>query len=75
VKIISHIAAAGDKDNDKVRHCYTCKKNGYPHEAIEFVKIQGRILNDGTNEVGGWKLKDYFTGRPHQHKTTKGDGY
>jgi hypothetical protein len=61
-------AAAGDLDNEKVRFCYTCKNKGYPHEAITLEKVNGRVLSDGKNEVVEWKLKDYFTGRHHQHK-------
>jgi hypothetical protein len=62
------IAAAGDLANDKVPHCYTCQKRGYPHEAITIEEVKGRPLSDGINEVLGYKIKDYFTGSLHQHK-------
>jgi hypothetical protein len=63
-----YAAAAGDLPNHQVKTCYVCKRNGYPHEAISLEKIIGRTLSNGTNEVVGWKLNDYFSGRLHQHK-------
>lgn len=66
------IGAAGDLANEKVPHCYTCQNRGYPHEAITIEKIKGRPLSDGTNEILGYKIMDYFTGSPHQHKQQRG---
>ncbi|MGB8033879.1 MAG: hypothetical protein WCF03_08670 [Nitrososphaeraceae archaeon] len=65
---ILYTAAAGDLPNEKVPNCHTCKKQGHPHEAVTFEKVNGRLCNDGTYEAAYWKLRDYFTGRPHQHK-------
>jgi hypothetical protein len=64
-------AAAGDLSNDQVKYCYVCKDIGYPHEAIEIQKVNGRLRNDGTFEATSWTLKDYYTGEPHQHKSRK----
>ena len=61
-------AAAGDLPNDKVKHCYVCADRGFPHEAIEIHKINGRLRNDGTYDVQGHEVRDHYTGRPHQHK-------
>ena len=63
-----HIAAAGDKPNDKIVPCRICKFNGFPHEPISFSKVNGRVLSDGTNEVKKWIVKDYFSGNIHEHK-------
>jgi len=63
-----YTAAAGDLANEKVPNCHTCKKHGHPHEALSFEKVNGRLYNDGTYKAAYWKLRDYFTGRPHQHK-------
>jgi hypothetical protein len=62
------ILAAGDLPNDKVKHCYVCADRGFPHEAIEIHKINGRLRNDGTYDVQGHEVRDHYTGRPHQHK-------
>jgi hypothetical protein len=67
-ELILRVAAAGDKSNDKVRFCYVCRDSGYPHEAIDFQKIPGRMLGNGTHETAGWILKDYTTGNRHVHK-------
>jgi hypothetical protein len=61
-------AAAGDKNNDRITNCNICTANGWPHEPIDFEKIAGRILADGTREAAGWWLKNYYTGQPHKHK-------
>jgi hypothetical protein len=61
-------AAAGDLPNGRVKFCYTCKNRGYPHEAIEFENIPGRLRADGTNEVAGWQLRNYFDGLLHEHR-------
>jgi hypothetical protein len=63
------IAAAGDVANDKIKSCNVCSTNGWPHESIQFQKVPGRVLADGTNEVKGWRVRDYFTGRAHTHKS------
>jgi hypothetical protein len=67
-EIILRVAAAGDKSNDKVRFCYVCRDRGYPHEAVDFQKIPGRMLGDGKRETVGWIVKDYITGNMHVHK-------
>jgi hypothetical protein len=61
-------AAAGDKSNDDVTRCRICASNGWPHEPIDFEKIPGRMLADGTLETADWKLKNYYSGEPHEHK-------
>jgi hypothetical protein len=61
-------AAAGDKNNDEVTRCSICASNGWPREPIDFEKIPGRMLADGTRETAGWRLKNYYTGQPHHHK-------
>jgi hypothetical protein len=61
-------AAAGDLANEKVKHCYVCADRGYPHEAVEIHKTNGRLRNDGTYDIKGHEIRDYYTGRPHQHK-------
>ena len=45
-----------------------CADRGFPHEAIEIHKINGRLRNDGTYDVQGHEVRDHYTGRPHQHK-------
>ena len=65
---VLHCAAIGELSNDKVRKCYTCSNRGYPNESIKIERISGRVLSDGTNETVGYKLLDYSTERPHQHK-------
>jgi hypothetical protein len=47
------IAAAGDKQNDKVARCKICNSNGFPHGPIDFQRIQGRMHADGTRETIG----------------------
>jgi hypothetical protein len=66
-----YVAAAGDLSNDKVPYCCICKKQGYPHEPVKIQKIVGKVLSDGANEVLGYKLVDYITDRPHQHREPK----
>jgi hypothetical protein len=61
-------AAVGDKNNDYVITCRICASTGWPHEPIDFEKIPGRMLADGTRETAGWRLKNYYTGEPHHHK-------
>jgi hypothetical protein len=65
--------ASGDLHNDEVRFCYTCRNRGWPHEAIEFEKINGRLRNDGSYEALGWRLRNYFDGREHQHKQRRSE--
>lgn len=64
-------AAAGDISNDKIKRCYICRNNGWPHEPITFEKILGRVLSDGSNETRGWIVRDYFTGQIHHHRSNK----
>jgi hypothetical protein len=64
-------AATGDISNDRIKTCYICKNNGWPHEAITFEKILGRVLSDGSNEIRGWTIRDYFTGQIHRHRGNK----
>ena len=66
--IKSRVAAAGDRNNDKIITCNICRNNGFPREAIDFQKVSGRVLSDGTNEVKGWVIRDYFSGNKHVHK-------
>jgi hypothetical protein len=69
VATIAHGAAVGDKNNENLTTCWTCKKNGFPHEAIDFRKISsGRTRNDGTFEYQKYELLNYFTGRKHEHR-------
>jgi hypothetical protein len=64
-----HGAAAGDTSNERLKVCYICKANGFPHEAIEFRKINnGRIRNDGSFEYQKYEVLNYFTGRKHEHR-------
>ena len=65
---IFRIAAAGDRNNDKITTCNICRQNGFPREAIEFQKVNGRIRSDGTNEVKQWIVRNYFDGNTHEHK-------
>jgi hypothetical protein len=52
--------------------CYTCKNLGHPNERIKFKEKLGRILfDDGTSQIIGYKLVDYFTEEPHKHKEPK----
>jgi hypothetical protein len=37
--------------------------------------IQGRVLSDGSNEIIGYKLVDYTTDTPHQHKERYYNGW
>jgi hypothetical protein len=60
--------AAGDKSNEQITCCRICARNGWPREPIDFQKVKGRLRSDGTFQAASWKLKDYFTGRQHQHK-------
>jgi hypothetical protein len=64
-------AAAGDLPNERVKVCYTCRNRGHPHEAIILEKIDGRLLTNGTYEAVGWRLRNYFDSRLHQHKPRK----
>lgn len=64
-------AAGGDVSNDKIKICYICKDNGWPHEAIAFERVLGRVLSDGHNETRGWIVRDYFTGQIHRHRSNK----
>jgi hypothetical protein len=66
--IEQHPAAAGDVNNEKLKTCFICKNNGWPREAISFERINGRCRSDGTNEVKGWIIREYFTGREHAHR-------
>jgi hypothetical protein len=66
--IKKRLAAAGDVNNEHIKRCYICKDNGWPREAIEFQKVNGRVKSDGTNEVKAWIIRDYFTGHIHEHK-------
>jgi hypothetical protein len=61
-------AAAGDFDNDKIKTCKVCKHNGFPHEPIKIEKIDGKVLADGTNEIAGYRLLDYYSDKEHTHK-------
>lgn len=73
VEIIPRIAAVGDKNNERITNCRICRENGFPHEPIDFEKIPGRMLSDGTRETAGWRLKNYYNGEPHQHKQVRED--
>jgi hypothetical protein len=64
-------AAAGDVSNDRIKTCYICKNNGWPHEAIAFERVLGRVLSDGYNETRGWIVRDYFTGQVHCHRSCR----
>jgi hypothetical protein len=64
-------AAAGDTPNEKIKRCYVCKNSGWPHEAIAFERVLGRVLSDGNNETKGWIIRDYFTGQIHRHRSNK----
>ncbi len=68
VRLARQGGGAGDPSNDRITTCNICRNNGFPHEAIEFEKVNGRVLSDGTHEVASWKLRDYFTGRKHEHR-------
>lgn len=62
-------ARAGDKPNENVVKCRICKSNGFPHEAIDFRKVNsGRIKNDGSYEFERYEVLDYFNGNPHIHR-------
>lgn len=63
-----HYAAAGDKSNDRITQCKICARNGQPHEPIDFQRIEGNILADGTQEIVGWRVVNYFDGNQHKHK-------
>jgi hypothetical protein len=67
-------AAAGDLNNDKITCCKICRSNGWPHEPIQFEKVPGRVLSDGTNEVARWHVKNYYDGRPHSHRRIQAVG-
>ncbi|MGC2428733.1 MAG: hypothetical protein WA421_16990 [Nitrososphaeraceae archaeon] len=67
--MIPFIAGAGDRPNDKVVNCKICKSNGYPHEPIDFRKVNsGRIKNDGSYEFQRYEVLNYFSGGKHEHK-------
>lgn len=61
-------AAIGDLSNEKIKTCDICRKNDFPHEPITFERITGRMLSNCSNETIGWKLKNYVTDRPHEHR-------
>src|SRR5215212_8122183 len=61
-------AAAGGKNNNDITTCRVCASNGWPHEPIDFGKVNGKIRGYGTYEAAYWKLKDYYAGEPHEHK-------
>jgi hypothetical protein len=61
-------AAAGDLDNDKIKTCKLCAHNGFPHEPIKIEKINGKVLANGTNEIAGYRLLDYYSDKEHTHK-------
>ena len=61
-------------ENNRIRSCKVCATNGFPHEAIIFQKVEGRVLSDGTNETKKWLVLDYFQPcRLHKHKHRKGN--
>ncbi len=62
-------AASGDLNNWQLKNYRICRSNGWPHGAITFEKVLGRVRSDGTNDVARWIIRDYFTGREHKHKT------
>jgi len=62
-------AAVGDLPNEKIKFCYICKNNGWPHEAITFERVLGKELSDGHNETTGWIVRDYFSGQVHSHRS------
>lgn len=65
---------AGSIDNNKIKICKICATNGFPHEAIIFQKVKGRILSDGTNEIRKWRIVDYFQPwRLHKHEQRRGN--
>lgn len=64
-------APVGDLPNEKIKTCYICKDNGWPHEAIAFERVLGRVLSDGRNETKGWIIRDYFTDQIHHHRTNR----
>lgn len=69
------IAAAGDRNNEGIRFCYTCKANGFPHEAIDFRKVNaGRIKNDESYEFQRYELLNYFSGGKHEHRRSAAEG-
>jgi hypothetical protein len=68
---VLHGAAVGELPNDQVKKCYVCRDRGFPNEPIKIQKELGRALSDGTNEIVHYKLVDYITDRPHQHKEPK----
>ena len=56
-KVIEHGGAAGDVNNDQIKRCYICLDNGFPHEAITFHKVNGRVLSSGGGGGGGNEVK------------------
>jgi hypothetical protein len=66
--IEQHFAAAGELNNDQIKKCSICRSNGWLREAITFEPNKGRVKSDGSNEINGWIVRDYFTGQIHQHK-------
>jgi hypothetical protein len=65
-------AASRDLNNWQLTNCRICRSNGWPHEAITFSKVNGRVLSNGTNEVKKWIIRDYFTDNIHEHKQQRG---
>ena len=64
-------AASSNIFNDRIKTCDVCKNNGYPHEAIMFEKVLGRVLSHGSYETKSWIIRDYFTGQIHCHRSSK----
>ena len=64
-----HTARAGDRPNERVIFCNKCRNNGFPHEAIDFRKVNsGRIKNDGSYEFQRFEILNYFNGSKHEHR-------
>ena len=63
------IAGAGDRSNEQVKFCHTSKNNGFPHEVIDFRKINsGRIKNDGSYEFQWYDVLNYLNGSKDEHR-------
>jgi hypothetical protein len=61
-------AAVGDLNNDRIK-CYNiCRTDGWPHEPIQFERVPGRVIADGTKETKSQRIRDYFICRGHVHK-------
>jgi hypothetical protein len=67
---------AGSIRNDDIKFCNICAHNGFPHEAIIFVKPEVSQYVVPFEFVVGkkivktkWHIYDYFTGKIHEHRS------